>query len=96
MEGYIASYDYLPKIGFNGQVTLGKGNWNFLDGSWQPKSNIIFHELAENYYRTEFGLYHADKKNQKNGAHNKANEAAKRYKNQKGKAGEGKYVPYKN
>jgi RHS repeat-associated protein len=93
MEGYIAPHDYLPKKGYDGQVTIGKGSWRFLNGGWQPKSNIIFHELAENYLRTEYGKYYADKNNEKNGAHYRAIKAAKRFNKQKGKAGEGKYVP---
>jgi hypothetical protein len=94
---YSTDEDYLPKEGYNGQVTLGKGYWLTIDGkNWQPKSNIIFHELAENYYRTEFGYYYANSKDKNKAAHARANKDAERFKKQDGKAGEGQYVPYKN
>lgn len=96
MNGYSAKNDFFPKSGFNGQVSLGKGHWNFLDGSWQPRTNIIFHELAENYYRTDKKLKHTYPNPKKKGAHEKAINDAKRFKNQKGKSGEGIYVPFKN
>jgi len=96
MKDYIANYDYLPKIGFDGQVTLGYGHWLTVDGKYfQPKSNIIFHELAENYYRTEKGKYYVNTSDQKEGAHFLSIKLAEKFRKQEGKAGEGCYVPYK-
>jgi len=79
----------MPKGGYEGQVSLGKGDWTFGWGNndYQPKSNMVFHELWENYNRTQYGAQYTV-------AHNAANLMAKNYKKQvgePGKAGEYKY-----
>ena len=49
-----------PKPGYDGHVILAKS------GTWKPKegknlkTSLLFHELAENYYRTHFGYDYAD------------------------------------
>jgi RHS repeat-associated protein len=79
----------LPKSGYQGQVSLGLGDWT-KPGSRtevQPRSNIVFHELAENYNRTE-------KKLTKGQAHASAVDYAGKYKKQRGEPGRvGRYLP---
>jgi len=87
--------NYLPKKGFNGQVTLGKGRWTDPNGTGKyiPIEEIVFHELAENYERTINNQPYMRK--DFSGAHANAVSAASRFSKQKtqppGKVG--RYVP---
>ncbi|MBN8568088.1 MAG: hypothetical protein J0M18_00535 [Ignavibacteria bacterium] len=84
---------------YGGQVTLGSGNWTEKgSNNIQPRSDMVFHELAENYYRTNnkapYGIYNKDGKNVA-GAHVLAQNLAKRFKKQStSEPGTGgKYIP---
>ncbi len=50
------SYTHTPKIGYDGQVILAKsGDWKETDirgFASSIRESVLFHELAENYYRT--------------------------------------------
>jgi RHS repeat-associated protein len=84
----------LPKEGYSGQITLGTGKWTYpgINNKFVPRSDVIFHELAENYYRTE--LKQPYKRVNGTGAHLSANEKASKFKKQVSKPGEvGHYVP---
>jgi RHS repeat-associated protein len=66
-------HTYLPREGYDGQVVVA------IHGEWIDNSNVsnrkslIFHELAENYYRTHYGYdYHPNKSNKGFGAHDRA------------------------
>src|SRR4030095_11201554 len=91
INGGMGTPSLQPKEGYSGQVSLGYGYWTFLGSKEkQPTSNIVFHELAENYFRT-FGkqpYMRADK----SGAHQSAIDYAKKYKRQVGTPGEAGYV----
>ncbi|MCB0728418.1 MAG: RHS repeat-associated core domain-containing protein [Ignavibacteriae bacterium] len=69
--------DFLPRDGFDGQVTIGTGY--FLIPTPHKKSDIkddrwntVFHELAENYFRTEKGEPYMRNDKAKSGAHSMA------------------------
>ena len=66
-------HTHVPKQGYNGHVILAKsGIWYDNDGRF-ARPSVLFHELAENYYRTHFGIDYMDKKeNHNNGAHSRA------------------------
>lgn len=56
IDGGIGRINDAPKDGYAGQVTLGTGNWKVpIKGSslYQDRWNIVFHELKENFFRTE-------------------------------------------
>ena len=60
-------YTHRPAKGFDGHVILAKsGRWLDCDKKSLRRS-LLFHELAENYYRTHFGLNYEE-------AHEKARE----------------------
>ena len=49
-------YTHKPKAGYDGHVILAKsGSWRTKRGD-NLKSSLLFHELAENYYRTDKGF----------------------------------------
>jgi len=89
----------LPKDGYSGQVTLGTGEWTIpgVPGSevLQDRWNMVFHELAENYYRTEKKQPYMRFDKKQSGAHQSAIEYAKNFKrNTSSSPGEaGKYEP---
>jgi hypothetical protein len=87
---------FLPKQGYSGQVTLGTGSWTIpVEGSTvlQARYNVVFHELAENYFRTEKKQPY--ERADKSGAHKSACNYAIKFKiNTSIKPGEiGRYVP---
>jgi RHS repeat-associated protein len=83
----------LPRNGYAGQVSLGEGSYTFLDGTPQPTSNIVFHELSENYYRTNGGYpYRYSDTDPRVGAHFRAIINANKFHKQVGPAGQGNYV----
>ncbi|MCF8355219.1 MAG: hypothetical protein K9H48_12275 [Melioribacteraceae bacterium] len=87
---------YKPVNGYDGSVSFGSGSWTFFDGTPQPVSNIVFHELSENYYMTSQGMPYAvgfDYRGfQFGGAHEKAILDANSFNKQYGPAGVGRYV----
>jgi len=97
INGGVGYKKEIPKDNFSGQVTLGTGNWTVATKSkskvFLPRSDIVFHELSENYHRTHNKEPYIRK--DYSGAHKRAVDDAARYKNQIGKpAGEvGRYVP---
>jgi RHS repeat-associated protein len=64
---------HLPSEGYNGQVSMAfSGSWTNANGG-DAKRSVIFHELAENYFRTSKCLdFHGNKTNNKFGAHYRA------------------------
>ena len=61
-------YTYMPRDGYDGQVILAaSGVWTDDKGN-NARTSTLFHELAENYYRTDFGIPY----NGSSGAHQKA------------------------
>ena len=49
-------YTHKPKSGYDGHVILAEsGAWKTSDGK-DLKTSLLFHELAENYYRTHKGF----------------------------------------
>ncbi len=49
-------YAYLPAMGFDGHVIFAySGEWTDYNGN-NAKSSFLFHELAENYYKTDKGF----------------------------------------
>ena len=54
------TYTHIPKAGFDGHVIIAKsGDWFETDSKGflnNIRKSILFHELAENYYRTDKGL----------------------------------------
>lgn len=83
----------LPRNGYDGQVALGEGSYNFLDGTPQPVSNVVFHELSENYHRTVGGYpYRYSDSDPRVGAHYRAIIDATQYHKQIFPAGQGSYV----
>ena len=52
-------HTHLPIEGFDGQVVITKtGSFHY--GPWNRRRNIVFHELAENYLRTDVGMNYGD------------------------------------
>ena len=52
---FLGKHTYLPIEGFDGQVVISKtGSFHY--GLWNRRRNIVFHELAENYLRTDIGM----------------------------------------
>ena len=49
------SYMYLPMDGFDGQVVIAKSGSFTLNGQ-DVRKNIVFHELEENYLRTDMNM----------------------------------------
>ena len=61
---------YLPQNGYDGQLAISiYGSWKNADGG-DAKRSVLFHELAENYYRANGINYNPSKENI--GAHNMA------------------------
>ena len=47
---------YKPKSGYDGHVILAQsGRWTDNAGN-NARPSLLFHELSENYYRTEMGI----------------------------------------
>lgn len=96
-NGGVGPAKELPKENYNGQVTLGTGNWTIATKGktniFLPRSDIVFHELSENYHRTNNKEPYIRKN--KSGAHQNAVNDAAKYKNQTGKppGKVGRYVP---
>jgi RHS repeat-associated protein len=67
------SFTHLPSDGYNGQVSMAmSGSWVNGNGKDMIKS-VIFHELAENYFRTSECIdYRGNKSNGGFGAHYRA------------------------
>jgi len=69
---------FMPKKGYNGQVVIStQGEWEEKDKTGtlvnKPRSSLVFHELAENFERTNNGCdYNGNKSNGGFGAHYKA------------------------
>jgi hypothetical protein len=91
INGGIGGAGLLPKNGYGGQVSLGLGSWNYMNGAPQPTSNIVFHELAECYQRTVNQEPYM--RSDGSGAHQRAIIDANNFKKQVGQAGWGIYVP---
>lgn len=96
INGGTGNADNLPKEGYSGQVTLGTGNWTNkgeTKGPYQDRWNFVFHELAENYNRTE--KFEPYMRQNGSGAHQKAIDYSKGFKrNTSATPGEaGTYVP---
>lgn len=77
MDGYAC----VPRKGYNGHVVLAKsGHWynknrstGRLEQKISIKRSILYHELKENYYRTECGYdYNGNSSNNNQGAHSRA------------------------
>jgi len=93
-EGGTGTSGLLPRNGYDGQIALGEGSYTFLNGNPQPISNIVFHELSENYNRTVGGYpYMYPENDPRVGAHYRAIIDATKSSNQILPFGEGKYVP---
>lgn len=65
-----------PKAGFDGYVALAKsGEW-YDNGGNSCRTSLLFHELCENYFRTDMGIPYNDVKNETGqmvkGAHRRA------------------------
>ncbi len=58
------TYTYLPRGEYDGQVVISK-NYKYIvkyfGSDFENRTSIIFHELKENYYRTELGIDYKDK-----------------------------------
>ena len=51
---------YTPKFGYDGHVILAlSGSWTDNNGN-DARTSLLFHELAENYYRTDGGISYDD------------------------------------
>lgn len=63
------AYTHKPKVGFDGHIIIAKsGIWYETDNKGflnNIRTSIVFHELADNYYRTAEGMNY-------NEAHDKA------------------------
>ena len=49
-------HNYHPKEGVDGHVVLARTGVWYDDGGNECRSSVLFHELAENYYRTDGGI----------------------------------------
>ncbi len=68
------SLSYLPREGYDGQVVVSlSGEWIGVENGTKNRTEIVSHELAENYARTVLGYDY----NGKPSAHNYANERMK-------------------
>lgn len=69
-------YTYRPADGYDGHVGISmSGNYNFKNNGDNARRSVVFHELAENFYRTHFGYDYHGKSNRGNdnyGAHYRA------------------------
>ncbi|MBI3518090.1 MAG: hypothetical protein HY062_01865 [Bacteroidetes bacterium] len=90
---------FLPKKGYNGQVVISnEGHFEEPDkntGSMliKRRSSLVFHELAENYERTNNGAdYNGNKTNGGFGAHYKANQRESNWWNKSNNPGVANYI----
>ena len=67
-------YSNLPREGYDGHVIVSEsGKWYTKKDGFKARSSAIFHELAENYYRTTMGYdYHGNSTNNNRGAHQRS------------------------
>ena len=91
-------YTYRPADGYDGHVIVSmSGQFTDLNGNGDMRSSTVFHELAENYFRTDKGYnYNGSRKNNDGfGAHSRA---AKWEGNRLGNQspGSGQFIPSKN
>lgn len=64
---------YFPAKGYDGSVTVSQsGKWVQNNDNVNFRANIVFHELFENYFRTEKGINYNGTESDK-GAHDLAN-----------------------
>jgi RHS repeat-associated protein len=66
-------YTYRPKEGYDGQVAISVSAKFRDENNNDIRNSVLFHELAENYYRTHYGYdYNGNSSNGNMGAHFRA------------------------
>ena len=70
-----------PRFGIDGAVRISDGEFSITGSDLKvPRGNVIFHELKENFYRTELQMYyHNHKDGISGGAHKEAGKSGEKF-----------------